>query len=126
MEGDASFNVLRADGRAATDFVVEVYHSDGKTLKGISRLLDLSVSGACVESTSDWNEGDDVHIRVLLDRGTLLALPAQVLWKRLYSRTHRYGLKFREYPAAIGDILRKFVGDFEEKMKRLTPKKIRT
>ncbi|MBP9128231.1 MAG: PilZ domain-containing protein [Elusimicrobia bacterium] len=118
--------MLRADGRAATDFVVEVYHSDGKTLKGISRLLDLSVSGACVESTSDWNEGDDVHIRVLLDRGTLLALPAQVLWKRLYSRTHRYGLKFREYPAAIGDILRKFVGDFEEKMKRLTPKKIRT
>jgi hypothetical protein len=44
----------------------------------------------------------------------------------MYSRTHRYGLKFREYPPSIGDVLRKFVGDFEEKMKRLTPKKIRT
>jgi hypothetical protein len=72
MTGEGNFNVLRLDGRAATDFVVEVYHSDGKTLKGISRLLDLSVSGACVDSTSDWNEGDDVHIRVLLDRGDVV------------------------------------------------------
>jgi hypothetical protein len=71
---EGKWHLPRTDGRAATDFVVEVYHGDGKTLRGISRLLDLSVSGACVDSTSDWNEGEEVVIHVLLDTRTLLVL----------------------------------------------------
>ncbi|MBL0057596.1 MAG: PilZ domain-containing protein [Elusimicrobia bacterium] len=112
----------RSDCRAATDFVVEVYQEDGKTLRGISRLLDLSVSGACVESTSEWNEGEDVVIRVLLDQRNLLVLPARVIWKRLFSKTSQFGLVFREYPAEIHQVIQTFVADFEARLHRMAPK----
>jgi hypothetical protein len=114
--------VPRSDCRAATDYVVEVYQPDGKTLRGISRLLDLSVSGACVESTSEWNEGEDVVIRVLLDQKNLLVLPARVVWKRLFSKTSQFGLVFREYPEKIHQVIQTFVSDYEARLHRMSPK----
>ena len=119
---DGKWHLPRANGRAATDFVVEVYHADGKTLRGISRLLDLSVSGACVDSTSDWNEGEEVVMHVLLDARTLLVLPALVVWKRMYSKTYQYGLKFRDYPEKTHDLIRRFVQDYEARLHRMAPK----
>ncbi|MBL8023880.1 MAG: PilZ domain-containing protein [Elusimicrobia bacterium] len=119
-----SGQIPRADCRAATDFVVEVYHGDGKTLWGISRLLDLSISGACVESTSEWNEGEDVVLHVLLDKRNLLALPARVLWKRVYSKTHHFGLKFQNYPHEFQSVIEGFVQDYETRLHRMSPKNI--
>ncbi len=119
---EGKWHLPRAEGRAATDFVVEVYHGDGKTLRGISRLLDLSVSGACVDSTSDWNEGEEVVIHVLLDARTLLVLPALVVWKRMFSKTHQYGLTFREYPEKSHGLIRRFVQEYEARLHRMAPK----
>lgn len=121
---EGKWHLPRADCRAATDFVVEVYHADGKTLWGISRLLDLSVSGACVDSTSDWNEGEEVVIHVLLDKRTLLNLPAQVMWKRMFSKTHQYGLKFRDYSEVTQSVIRSFVSEFEARLHRMAVKNI--
>jgi hypothetical protein len=119
---EGKWHLPRTDGRAATDFVVEVYHGDGKTLRGISRLLDLSVSGACVDSTSDWNEGEEVVIHVLLDTRTLLVLPAGVIWKRMFSKTHQYGLKFRDYPEKTRGLIERFVQEYETRLHRMAPK----
>jgi hypothetical protein len=83
----------------------------GKRLRRHFAVVGFVGLGACVDSTSDWNEGEDVVIQVLLDKRTLLVLPAQVLWKRMFSKTHQYGLKFREYPAAIGFTSCEFVRD---------------
>jgi hypothetical protein len=121
---DGKWHLPRADSRAATDFVVEVFHADGKTLRGISRLLDLSVSGACVDSTSDWNEGEDVVIHVLLDKRTLLVLPALVMWKRMFSKTFQYGLKFREYSEKSRVSIQNFVREYEARLHRMAPKNI--
>ena len=121
---EGKWHLPRADSRAATDFVVEVYHADGKTLRGISRLLDLSVSGACVDSTSEWNEGEEIVIQVLLDKRTLLVLPAQLVWKRMFSKTHQYGLKFREYPEKNRGLIQNFVREYEARLHRMAPKVI--
>ncbi|MBK8575115.1 MAG: PilZ domain-containing protein [Elusimicrobia bacterium] len=121
---EGKWHLPRADPRAVTDFVVEVYHSDGKTLRGISRLLDLSVSGACVESTSDWNEGEKVVIHVLLDQGNLLTLPAQLMWKRMFSKTYQYGLNFGQYAETTRGVIGDFVRNFETRLHRMSPKTI--
>lgn len=71
-------------------------------------------SGACVDSTSEWNEGEEIVIQVLLDKRTLLgggSLP-QLVWKRMFSKTHQYGLKFREYPKNCG-LIQNFVREYE-------------
>lgn len=121
-EAEGKWHLPRADARAATDFVVEVYHPDGKTLRGISRLLDLSASGACVDSTSDWVEGEEVVIHILLDTRTLLVLPAKVVWKRLFTKTHQYGLRFREYPEKTRAAIVRFVREYEARLHRMAPK----
>lgn len=84
--------------------------------------MDLSVSGACVDSTSDWNEGEEVVIHVLLDKRTLLTLPAHVVWKRMFSKTHQYGLKFKDFSELSRDVIREFVKEFETRLHRMAPK----
>ena len=105
----------RGAARAATDFAIEIYHTDGKTLRGISRLLDISISGACLESTSDLGESEEFQIRLLLGRRTLVTIPVQVIWKRYFSKSFQYGLRFNEYPAevraAISDFVRRRAED---------------
>ena len=121
-EPGGKWHLPRKDPRAATDVVVEAYHADAKTLRGICRLLDLSISGACVESTSDWVEGEEVVIRVLLDTRTLLKLPAKVIWKRLFAKTHHYGLRFNDYSEKNRAEIAQFVKDFEARLSRMGPK----
>ncbi|MBL0349546.1 MAG: PilZ domain-containing protein [Elusimicrobia bacterium] len=116
----------RAAERAATDFVIEIHNPDGKTLRGISRLLDLSVSGACVDSASDLIEGDRFVIRLLLDAKSVIALPVTVVWKRYFTKTFQYGLRFGEYAEETRKIIETFVGEYSAKLRKMGPKIIFT
>ena len=108
--------------RAATDFVIEIHNPDGKTLRGISRLLDLSVSGACVDSTTDLIEGDRFVIRLLLNAKSVIAIPVTVVWKRYFTKTFQYGFQFGEYPEETRRAIETFVGEYSAKLRKMGPK----
>ena len=63
-------------------------------------------------------------IQVLLDKRTLLVLPTQLVWKRMFSKTHQYGLKFREYPEKNRGLIQNFVREYEARLHRMAPKVI--
>lgn len=117
-----SAHLPRLFPRAATDFVVEVYDETGRRLRGISRLLDLSVAGACVDSTSEWGVGERLTVRVLLNGSDLLRLPGAVVWRRAFSKTTRYGLQFSACPEEGRAAIDAYVGDYSTKLSRMGPK----
>lgn len=102
----------RGAPRAATDFVVELYELDGRTLIGIARLMNLSVSGACLESTSVLAEKTGAVLRLLLGKRHLLTLPADVVWVRLLPSVRQYGLRFGKYQEAVKTLITKFVQEY--------------
>lgn len=102
----------RSAPRAATDFVVELYELDGRTLIGIARLLNLSVSGACVESTCTLVEKAGLIVRLLLGKRHLLTLPADVVWLRQLPHVRQYGIRFGPYPQTAKDLILKFVQEY--------------
>ncbi len=121
-----SDQVPRASERAATDFVIEIYNPDGKVLRGICRLLDLSVAGSCVDTSSDLNEGEAVVIRVLLTQRHLLTLPGRVVWKRYFPKLYQYGLKFDAYAEETRLVIEEFVKAYSAKLRKMGPKIIFT
>ncbi len=102
----------RANPRASTDFVVEMYETDGQTLTGIARLLNLSVTGACVESTRTLVEKTDIVIRLLLGKRHLMTVPANVVWVRTLPHVRQYGLRFGAYPESAKALILKFVQEY--------------
>lgn len=102
----------RGAPRAATDFVVELYELDGRTLIGIARLLNLSATGACVESTSVMAEKTGAVVRLLLGKRHLLTLPADVMWVRQLPSVRQYGVRFGKYPEAAQGLITKFVQEY--------------
>jgi hypothetical protein len=51
------------------------------------------------------------------------SLPAAVMWKRMFSKTHQYGLKFRDYPEKNRGVDRAdFVKEYETRLHRMAPK----
>ena len=112
----------RVDTRAATDHVAEVYHPDGTLLRGIARVLDLSVAGACLESTGEWNEGDRFSLRVLLESRHLLVVSGRFVWKRTFTRTFQYGVRFSLLTKDQRNVLRAFVDSYAVRLRRMGPK----
>lgn len=111
----------RVNTRAATDHAAEIYNPEGTVLRGIARVLDLSTAGACLESTGDWNEGDDLVIRLLLEGKTLLQLPGTVVWKRFFTRTHQFGIRFKTLPGETLGNIRAFVESYAVRLRRMGP-----
>ncbi|HRY29231.1 MAG TPA: PilZ domain-containing protein [Elusimicrobiota bacterium] len=107
----------RGAPRAATDFVVELYELDNRTLIGIGRLQNLSVSGACVESVSVLAEKTGVVVRLLLGKRHLLTLPADVVWVRNLPNTRQYGIRFGGYPEGARQLVVKFVEEYFSELK---------
>jgi hypothetical protein len=102
----------RVAPRASTDFVVELYELDGHSLIGIGRLLNLSVSGACVESVSTLVEKTGVVVRLLLGKRHLLTLPADVVWVRVLPHQRQYGIRFGSFPDTARALIEKFVQEY--------------
>jgi hypothetical protein len=102
----------RGAPRAEADFVVEMYELDGRTLIGIARLLNLSATGACVESTSVLVDKAGIVIRLLLGKRHLLTLPGGVMWIRVLPHTRQYGLRFGAYPENAKGLIVKFVQEY--------------
>lgn len=99
----------RAAERAASDVPLEIYDGEGRTLRGVSRLLDISSDGACVESTCEFNEGDDLMLRGTVGDGEVVPFRAVVVWRSFSFRLHRYGLRFDGLSPAARDAIERFV-----------------
>lgn len=91
-------NEKRLTQRKRAEYVVEFYNPDG-LLTGIGRLMDLSATGALVESSLRLAPGQ--VLQVLLRRGdrSKLNLSVTVVRVRGKGTTMTYGLKFnRDQP----------------------------
>src|SRR3954467_9613227 len=99
----------RQHRRVGTEFVAELYDTDGHTLMGVARVINLSEFGACIESTSPVVENSAVVIRLMLGKRHLLTLPVQVKWMKPRGRVREYGLAFGQVPDAMKSLIRKFV-----------------
>jgi hypothetical protein len=102
----------RSEPRILADFMVEIYQRDGRTLTGIARLVNLSVAGACIDSTTGLAEKANLTLRLLLGKRHLLTLPAEVVWKRSRQHTVEYGLKFGSYPESAKSLIIKVVREY--------------
>jgi hypothetical protein len=98
--------------RAATDFVVELYETDGHTLIGIARLLNLSVTGAYVETTSPLVDKSSLTVRLLLGKRHLLSLPGEIVWVRTLPHMRQRGGRFGAYPDPARELITKFVQEY--------------
>ena len=99
----------RAHPRAFAPFVLEVFEPEGRLLAGIARLLNLSVQGACVESTSHLPDRARYILRLILEDNSLLDLSSEVLWRRPFAHVTEYGFKFDPYPVPDQDRVMGFV-----------------
>ena len=112
--------------RAPGDVVLELYNPDGRTLRGIGRLLDLSTVGVSVETTSEFNEDDDLVVRGMVNPETAITLNARVVWKRFYPRLYRYGLRLDRLTPDAREEIERFVGDVGARIRKGAPKIIHT
>ena len=80
--------------RKQADYVVEFYDSEGFMLKGVGRLLDLSPTGALIESNLRLKPGEVVVIRMRRGGQSQLSLPATVVRVRGKGTALTYGVKF--------------------------------
>jgi hypothetical protein len=110
------------DTRASTDHAAEIYNADGKVLRGIARVLDLSTAGACLESTGEWNVGDELFMRLLLEGRSLLMLPATVVWTRLFTRTQHCGVRFKPLSGETLGKIGAFVESYAARLRGMGPK----
>ncbi|MBK7574606.1 MAG: PilZ domain-containing protein [Elusimicrobia bacterium] len=81
----------------------------GGPLRGVSRLLDVSKNGACVESTCEFNEGDGLVLRGSVGDGEVVPFRAVVIWRSFSFRLHRYGLRFDDLSPAARESVDRFV-----------------
>ncbi len=109
---DFSDSDKRVSPRAGADFVMEVYEDNGKKLVGIARLLNLSLSGICVSSTSDLSDKLNMSVRLLLGQRNMLAIPVDMVWKKSYPHTTQYGLRFGAYSDAYKEVILKFMKEY--------------
>jgi len=84
----------RGAPRKYADYVVEFYDSEGFLLLGVGRLLDLSATGALVESSLRLTVEDKVLVRLRRGRHSDVDLSATVVRVRHKASTATYGLRF--------------------------------
>jgi hypothetical protein len=80
--------------RKQSDYVVEFYDLDGLLLAGVGHLLDLSATGALVESPLRLVAGQTLRIRLRRGDQSELELPATVVRVRGKGTQMTYGIKF--------------------------------
>ncbi len=114
----------RVEARAITDVAMEIYDMASHDLVGIARLMNLSLAGACVETTASLGGRTSLFVRMLLN-SRLVAAPVSILWERPYANATEYGLKFGPYSEEMGEIVKSFMKEnlafYEESDPSLSP-----
>jgi hypothetical protein len=114
----------RNDSRAITDVALELYDMSTHELVGVGRLMNLSLTGSCIETTSDLGGRKDLFVRMLLN-GQLVACPADVVWEKPYASVREYGFRFGPFPDEMQEIIRRFMKEniafYEETDLSLSP-----
>ena len=105
----------RIQKRVPADFVIEIYSANIGVLIGVAKLLNISITGACIESTSAMAKGDAVTMRFLLGGEHLISFLCTVKWAKENVRVREYGLKFESMNELNREIIRKFVQEYIEK-----------
>jgi hypothetical protein len=90
-----SHSEKRKARRKNADYVVEFYDSGGLFLEGVGRLLDLSPTGALVESSLRLTLGQTVLTRIRRAGQAHLELPATVVRMSSKGASVTYGLHFK-------------------------------
>jgi hypothetical protein len=98
--------------RAASDFIVEIYEPDGKTLIGIGRLVNLSVTGACIDTSVVLLAKMPLVVRLLMKKVHLLTLASDVMWVKPQANNRQYGVKFKPYPLTSKTVIEKYVQEY--------------
>jgi hypothetical protein len=98
----------RLEARAITDVAMEVYDMATHELVGVARLMNLSVAGACVETTANLSGRPNLFIRMLLDN-RLVAAPVTVIWERRASNCVEYGLRFGLHSEEMAHVIQTFM-----------------
>jgi PilZ domain len=84
----------RLTKRKFADYLVEFYDSEGLFLTGVGRLIDLSPTGALVESTCRLMPEQTLLIRLRRGENSDIDLSATVVRVLPKAATTTYGLKF--------------------------------
>jgi hypothetical protein len=103
----------RSENRAITDVAMEIYDMASHELVGIARLMNLSLTGACVETTSSLDGRDSLFVRMLLN-GRLMAVPVKLMWERITPKVKEYGLRFGPYSDEMRDTVNDFIREHLE------------
>ena len=98
----------RSEARAIADVAMEVYDMATQQLVGIARLMNLSTSGACVETTVPLGGRSNLFIRMLLNN-RLVASPVSILWEKPSVNTTEYGFKFGPYSEEMQEVVKSFM-----------------
>jgi hypothetical protein len=85
----------RRSSRKHADYVVELYDTTGSFLEGVGRLLDLSPTGALVESTLRLMPGQALLARIRRGEQASLELPVTVIRVQGKGASLTYGLHFK-------------------------------
>jgi hypothetical protein len=100
----------RTEVRAITDVALEVFDMATHELVGVARLLSLSPSGACAETTADLSDHSNLFVRMLLGNH-LVAAPVSAVWARSLPRGFEYGFRFGPYSDEMQEIVKMFIQD---------------
>lgn len=124
MTKNPSQHEKRSERRAITDVAMEVYDMEGRELVGVARLMNLSTTGALVETTSALGGRKSLFVRMLLN-GRLVATPVELMWERAGDKTREYGLKFGPLSEEMQEAVRAFAAEnlafYEESDLSLSP-----
>ena len=84
----------RRSPRERGNTVAEFYVTDGSLLAGVGRVLDISLTGALVESAVPLESGQRLRIRLRRGDRSDLEIPVTVVRVSRKGATLTYGLKF--------------------------------
>lgn len=99
----------RAGPRISTDFVIELSLGEPPLLVGIAKLIDLSVTGVMIETTTRLAKEESYRLRFLLKKKDLLHLPAHTVWEKKYPHVVHYGMQFIDLSPVDQAAIQKFV-----------------
>lgn len=94
----------RRGRRTRLRLVIEICDAEGWQVAGVGNCLDLSSTGALLESALRMSAGEALRLRLRVPGRTALEVPARVIHARRKPSGSVYGIRFDE-PIALPGIL---------------------
>lgn len=80
--------------RTKTDLVFEIFGHADQFISGVGRLLDVSIVGGLLETTSRLDTGQKIKAQIRIDERRVVELEGNVVWLRPKGRMIVYGIEF--------------------------------